>query len=70
MDTCFPQSIQGKEVKINASARICSVDCVFEMSRLSESWYFNRKSKRPVHDLTSSICNMFAMCTSCREKRE
>ena len=39
-------------------------------SRLSELWYFNRKNKRPVHDLTPSICNMFAMCTSCREKRE
>ena len=31
---------------------------------------FNRKNKRPVHDLTPSICNMFAMCTLCREKRE
>ena len=36
--------------------------------RLSELWYFRRKNKRPVHDLTPSICNMFAMCTSCREK--
>ena len=47
-----------------------SVQKVHFVGRLSELWYFNRKNKRPVHDLTPSICNMFAMCTSCREKRE
>ena len=32
MDTCFPQGIQGKTVKLYASARMYSVECVFEMS--------------------------------------
>ena len=39
MDTCFPQGIQGIEVKLYASARIYSVDCAFEMSSGVAVWH-------------------------------